>query len=192
MATDFAYAAFLFPVLLCIVVFLCLAVGKPATFAETTFLGLGRVRLARGYLGAILGALISAAISATELGFNKVALGHISNTELRQLLPGYILYFFVLSVPFALAALTFVGLPVLATLRRFRAMTVIWASVAALLFSVALGIFTMRNPYNQWCTTHLIECGAKSVFSTMLLALPVVFGFALAAKISWRRNTQAN
>ncbi|PZQ21824.1 MAG: hypothetical protein DI562_20240 [Stenotrophomonas acidaminiphila] len=193
MATDFAFAAFLWPVLLCIGFLLVLAVFvKPAPPPGDALLGLGRVRLARGYLGAVLATLICTAVSATRLGFDKVALGHISSTELQQLLPGYILYFFVLTTPFVLGLLTIMGLPALAALRKFNAMTVAWASIVALLFSIALGALTILKPYNQWCATHLAACGVESSFSTALLALPVAIGFTLAARIPlWRNATAA-
>jgi purine-cytosine permease-like protein len=189
MATDFAYAAFLLPVLICIAVLIALAViGSPSKQNDTAFLGLGRVRLARGYLGAIFVTLICSAIGSTQLGFTKVSLGHITDAELRQLLPGYIFYFFVLTVPFVLAALTVVGLPALAILRKLRALTIIWASAGALLFSAVVGARTMLSPYNRWCTTHLLECGAQSMFSCALLAVPVTLGFFLAARIPLRRT----
>ena len=192
MPTDFAYAAFFIPVLLCIG-FLAITAfaGKPAVDQEKLFLGLGRVRLARGYLGATLAAFICTAISATQLGFNKVSLGHITNAELRHLLPGYALYFFILAMPFVLFALTVIGLPVLAALRKFKALTIAWAIAAALLFSATLGVWTMLSPYNQWCKTHLLQCGTQSVLSTALFAIPVVVGFMLAARIPLWRATNA-
>jgi hypothetical protein len=147
--------------------------------------------LARGYLGALLATFIFAVASATDLGFGKVELGHITQDELRGLLPGYILYFFVLTTPFVLAALTVIGLPVLAALRRIKAMTVFWTVGGAILFSLAIGLWTLMSPYNQWCATHLAMCGAKSALGAAYLAVPVVVAFALAAKIPFRRIRDA-
>jgi hypothetical protein len=193
MPTDFAYAAFLLPVLGCIGLLLVLAVsGRPVQPGARALIGLGRVRLARGYLGALLATLACTAISATELGFDKVSLGHITHAELRRLLPGYILYFFVLATPFVLATLTIIGLPALAVLRRFNVMSIASACGLAVAFSIAIGALVMLNPYNQWCSTHLAECGGKSALSTALLALPVVIGFALAARIPLRHDTHTS
>ena len=192
MATDFAFAAFLIPVLLGIGALFFLAFfGKPPVNSQTSFLGLGRVRLARGYLGATLATLICTAISATQLAFNKVALRHITNEELGQLLPGYILYFFILAMPFVLFGLTIVGLPALAALRKMKAMTVLWVAAAAVLFSAAMGVWTMLSPHNQWCSTHLLRCGSDSALFSVLFTVPVVVGFALAARVPFRISANA-
>ena len=192
MATDFAFAAFLIPVLLGIGALVFLAFfRKPPVNSESAFLGLGRVRLARGYLGATSATFICSAISATQLGFNKVALSHITNEELRHLLPGYLLYFFILAMPFVLFGLTIIGLPAVAMLRKMKAMTVLWLVAVAVLFSAAMGILTMLIPHNQWCASHLLRCGADSAFFSVLFTVPVVLGFALAARIPFRSSASA-
>jgi hypothetical protein len=101
------------------------------------------------------------------------------------------LYFFVLAVPFVLVALTVIGLPALAVLRKLNAMTTVWIACVALAFSLVIGTWTLLSPYNLWCSSHLIKCGAESVLSTALFAIPVAIGFALSAKIPFRRHADA-
>nr|WP_298129704.1 hypothetical protein [uncultured Pseudoxanthomonas sp.] len=191
MPTDFAYAAFFWPLLLCIGLLVAFAfVGKPAPSPSNAFLGLGPARLARAYLGALLATLVCTTISAIELGFDKLSLGHITRSELPQLLPGYALYFFVLTAPLVMLALTVIGLPALVVLRRFNAMTVAWTSVVAVLFSAAIGVLVMLKPYNPWCGAHMAACGAKSMLFSLLLALPVTLGFTLAAGMPLLRSAK--
>ena len=188
MATDYFVAMLFFPMLICVGILIALSlIGKPASTKEKAFLGLGRVRIARGFLGALFATLVYAVIAAAKIGLDKVSRSEITNAELVQLYPGYTLYILILTAPFVIAALIVIGFPFLAVLRKFELMTLPWIALIAVVLSIANGVFAIARPYNLWCTSHLAYCGASSAFTAILIALPAALGFALAAKIPLTR-----
>ena len=190
MATDFAVAYFFLPVLIGIgvLVFLAVAGGKRPP-SSALFLGLGRKRLAFGYLGALITLLIYCAIDSYSLGRTKVSLGHVSAAEAHQLLLGWTLYLFILTTPFVVFFLTVVGLPALAGLRRIGFVSLAGCVAVSQLVAVILSIWPAVAPYNQWCATHRWQCVGGSFSSAAILGATIAIGFALAARLPLVRRS---
>lgn len=190
MATDFAVAYFWLPVLIGIVVLLAIAfIGRKRPSTNTSFLGLGRSRIARGYLGAMAVLFIYSAIDSVILGRTKVALGHVTAAEAHRLTPGWTLYLFILMVPFVVFFLSVVGLPALALLRRLRFASVAGALIASQVFAALLALWPAVSPYNLWCETHRLECISGAFVSASILSAAISLGFALTAKLPWWRGS---
>ena len=83
MATDFAYAVMLIPVLLGIAALFATALLGSKLPIGTGFVGLGRRRIALGYLGALSATLVYCFINAVQLMLWKSGEGHISASEAK-------------------------------------------------------------------------------------------------------------
>ncbi|WP_449302066.1 hypothetical protein [Pseudoxanthomonas mexicana] len=190
MATDFAVAYFWLPVLIGIIVLLGIAfIGRNRRSTSTSLLGLGRSRIARGYLGALVVLFIYSAIDSVLLGRTKVALGHVTAAEAHRLTPGWTLYLFILMAPFVVFLLSIVGLPALALLRRLRFMSVSGALIASQLVAALFALWPAVSPINLWCETHRLECISDVFVSASTLSAAVTLGFAVAAKLPWLRGS---
>jgi hypothetical protein len=192
MATDFAVSLFVLPVLVGLIAVVLLAVRlKPAGAEAAAFLGLGARRIAFGFLGAMCALLAYAVADSIALGFNKVELGHVTAEQMPAMVPGWSFYLFILLAPFVATALSLAGLPLFALLRRFRLASVLGVLVLAAVYSGLNGFVTYIGPYNNWCSSHLTECAAKSTVESMFLASAVALGFAVGARLPVLRSSGA-
>jgi hypothetical protein len=192
MATDFAYAAFFFPVLIGILVLLVLAFVSPKSQQSAgVFLGIGRRRIAFGYLGALVATLAYSAFDSVRTGYWKVDQGHITASEMPSMVPGWTLYIFVLMAPFVVLVLTAIGLPVLSLLRRFGIASVAGVVLVAVAYSAAWAAWVYFRPYNLWCESHALQCSSGMFISTFTASLVVALGFGLAARLPWLRSPRA-
>ena len=190
MATDFAVMMFQLPVLLGVLVLAAVAIlGRRRESGAASFLGIGRSRLALGYLAAIAATLVYSAIQSWQLGQEKVALGHVTAGEANARWVSSSLYFFVLATPFVVAGLTVLGLPALAALRRLEFASLASLAILAFVFCAAMGGWVLVAPYNLWCSSHASACALGSFSASAALSIPVVFAFALGARLPWLRST---
>lgn len=190
MATDFLYAAFKMPLLACIGLLIVVSVaGRNTEGTKGALVGIGLVRMARGYLGALAMTLACSFVSAVSIGLEKVSLEHISQQELYSLLPHYTFHLFVLLSFLVLIALTLVGLPTLMVLNRIGAMRALPIGAVALLTSLCFGAWAFLDPYNNWCQAHLARCVTRSALSAAQFTFPVAVGFVAAARIPFARSS---
>lgn len=186
MATDFAVAMFQLPLLLGLLLLAAIAiVGRKNPVGPGSFLGVGRSRLAVGYLAALAAVLVYAGFSAAELVQEKVALGHYSASEGKDRWAGSAFYLFVLITPIAVAALTGLGLPAIALLRRVRLASVLGAALSALAFALGTRVWFLIWPYNPWCAANPLPCSGQSVVSMAVLSVPVGVAFAAGCRLPW-------
>jgi hypothetical protein len=188
MPTDFAYALMLIPVLAGIAALIVVAIFSPKVPVGVGFVGLGRRRIALGYLGALAATLAYSFINAVQLMLWKADQGHISASEAQGRFFSTTLYLFVLYAPFVIGFLSIIGLPFLQVMRRLRVATVAGAVSLAIVLVAAITCFTLAFPYNLWCGSHAWQCGKETFESAFAFAIPVALAFAIAAGLPWLRN----
>jgi hypothetical protein len=186
MATDFAYALFLLPVLVGLAAFAIVAI-KAKNASNTGFLGLGARRIARGFLGALGALLIYAILEAVLGGFAKIERGHITAEEMPALVPGWSIHLFAIIAPFVVFATT-LGLLLLRVFVRARLISLMGALIIAFAYALARAYFIYTEPSNAWCASHLVECASKAFLENLLIAATVAIGFALASGLPVGRS----
>jgi hypothetical protein len=130
------------PFLGCLILLVVLAVrGQGGLNTEGRVLGLGRKRIAAGYLGAMLVALIA----AMWMMRGQLKWGLDSGNYPREAASAYavelLLFYFISCGLMILFSLTFLALPALAVLRRLRVASIAGVVVAATLFGSILGLW---------------------------------------------------
>ena len=188
MATDFAYAAMLIPVLLGIVTLLAVAFFGSKVPIGTGFVGLGRRRIACGFLGALVATLAYSLVESVQLLFWKIGQGHIPASDFQSRLPGTVLYLFVITAPFVVIALSLVGIPILSALRRLRMASVAGVTGCTVINALAWAAVVIAAPYNIWCDTHPWGCGGETFLDLLEISLPVAFAFGVFARLPWLRS----
>lgn len=155
------------PFLLCLVILIALALQREDdrdTTART--LGLGRKRIAAGYLGALFVAVFVAAwLMQGQLRF-RLENGNYPRTELWAYAFELQLFYFILCGWSALFVLTLLGLPGLALLRRPGAAPVAGFVAGAILAGVLLALWWDRP-----------------VLQSAFISACVALGFAFGAKL---------
>ena len=136
--------------------------------SEASTLGLGRGRIALGYLGALAASIPAAIWMAADDAQSQVRNDYISAEQAAQYWPGWILNFYCLLTPFAMVLITVIGLPLLGLLRKVRL-----ASVAGALGGACILAFAVY----YWED-------AISALNIGIFAL-VTAGFVLAARLPW-------
>ncbi len=186
MGSEFAPVLFGPVLVLCAIFLVYLAVsGRHRPVDVKSTLGLGRSRLARGYLAVIVVCLAYAYWDTVALIEFKVARGDVSQAEASQNLWGWFVYGFTLSAPFNLLFLTALGLPTLSLLRRIGFMSVAGVGVASQVIALILVILLMLLFENDWCRANTVQCMARDYGETGVLALLMALAFSLAAKLPW-------
>ncbi|MGY3265553.1 hypothetical protein [Lysobacter sp. HA35] len=189
MATDFVVVIFQLPILLAVLVLAATAFfGRKRGVGPSSFLGIGRTRLALGYLAAAGVTLAYAGVDSWQLAQEKVALGHVTASEATARWAGWSLYLFVVATPFVVVGLTVFGLPALAALRRIGFASLAGLVASALAFSAAVAGWALLAPYNVWCSSHASACALESFDASLALGVPVAVAFALGARLPWLRS----
>lgn len=186
MGSEFAPVLFGPILVLCVIFLAYLAISgmrRPVDGKST--LGLGRSRLAYGYLAVIAVCLAYAYWDTVELSEFKVARGDVSQAEASQNFWGWFVYGFTLSAPFNLLFLTALGLPSLFLLRRIGFMSVVGVSIASQVIAFILTILLMLFFENDWCRAHAVQCMARDYREPGMLALLMALAFSLAARLPW-------
>ncbi|MEO0437140.1 MAG: hypothetical protein AAF098_09550 [Pseudomonadota bacterium] len=192
MATDFAVAYFFYPVLICVALLSIFAWKLKPTEPGLGFAGVGGKRIMRGYLGVVLATLVYSYFLTVMTGFSKVELGHIEQEELVAWVPPWGIYMFVLLTPFVLFFLTAVGLPLLALLSRYRLTSIAGSIGIAMVLPFVYALYTLVNPYNNWCASRLNTCVSQAFFSCAWPAILMAACFAIFAGLPKWRSEAAN
>jgi hypothetical protein len=147
-------------------------------------LGLGRSRIALGYLGAIAGLIVFSYIDTAELSRIKVARGDVTTVEAAHFFLGWCLNIFCITTPFIILLISALGLPLLSGLRRIRLASLVGAMA---LGQIVAGLFTwlFLSPYTEWCRSHELLCFQSANKSNAILAGLLTAGFALGARLPW-------
>lgn len=159
--------------------------GRHRPVGVKSTLGLGRRRLARGYLAVIAACLAYAYWDTIQLSQMKVTRGDVSQAEASKYFWGWFVYGFTLSAPFNLFFLTALGLPALSLLRRFGFMSVVGACIASQVIALMLVSLLILLFENDWCRAHAAQCIARDYGAIGVLALLMALAFSLASRLPW-------
>ncbi len=186
MGTEIA-VPILGPIILIGVVFLAyMAVsGRNQPISETSALGLGRSRLAFGYLGVLVAALLYSYWDTVELSKYKIAEGHVTPAEADEYFWGWFLNLFCLATPFIYFFLTVVGLPLLKVLRRLGLLSVLGAFLASQALAIVIAGYAVISPYGDWCSANRLSCGIDEYWEAAPLLGVVAVAFALTSRLPW-------
>ena len=152
--------------------------GQKASVKKVPTLGLGRKRIALGYIGAIAALAVYSYIDTTEISHTKVARGDVTATEAAQFFFSWFLNVFCLSTPVMILLMSALGLPLLSVLRRIRFASLIGVMI---LGQMVAAFFTrlFLSPYTKWCRAHELGCFQTANKSNATLAIMLTAGFAL-------------
>lgn len=162
--------------------------GRKPVSSESALLGLGRRRLAMGYLGALAVLAAYNYIDTVDLSHTKVTRGDVTVAEAARYFWGWYIYGFCLITPFAIFFVTVLGLPLLALLRRLRFASVFGAVAVSQLVSLCLSLCVVLFFENQWCDSHRWKCFYSDFTPTAALACALTFAFVIAARLPWWRS----
>jgi hypothetical protein len=172
MGSEIAGPVFAPIVLIVVIILTTVAIrGRRRLVSEASTLGLGRSRIALGYLGSLLASIPVALWMARDDAQSHVANHLMSADEAARFQPGWALTFYFLVTPFVLFLTTVVGLPVLALLRKLRLASVVGALGASLIVSVGLSFWI----------------DSTSVADVVILET-ITAGFVLGARLPWIRS----
>jgi hypothetical protein len=188
MGSEIAIPLFGPLIIIGMVALLVVALARPrSTPAESATLGLGKRRLAMGYLGALVVLAVYNYIDTVDLSHTKVTRGDVTAADAARYFWGWYVFGLCLMTPFAIFFITVLGLPLLALLRRLRFASVLGALAASQLVALCLSLCVTFLD-NQWCHAHLWECSRSNFTSTAILAGALTLGFVLAARLPWCRS----
>lgn len=177
---------------LCAVVLVFLAFsGRRRLVTRKSTLGLGRSRLALGYLAVFMVCLAYAYWDTINLSNMKVARGDVTQLQADQYFWGWYIYGFSLATPFYFFFLTAVGLPALAILRRLGLMSVVGTCICSQIVAFVLALLASLFFANDWCSSHAVRCVASNYTDLALLALAIALAFAVATRLPllrWREH----
>src|SRR5579862_4635225 len=119
MGSEIAVPLFGPLIIIGVAVLLYLAVfGRRSAPPEIGLLGLGRRRIAAGYLGVLLVLVIYNYLDTLDLSHGKVASGEVTPKVAAQYFWGWYFFGICLTTPFVVFFVTVIGLPLLVLLRR--------------------------------------------------------------------------
>jgi hypothetical protein len=185
MGTEVAVPLFGPLIVIGVLVLLYVAIrGHKSSVDESPTLGLGRSRIALGYLGAIVGLVAYSCVDTVEISRIKVARGDVTDMEAAHFFFGWFLNIFCLSTPFMILLMSALGLPLLSALRRIRFASLIGALLTS---QIVAAFFTwlFLSPYTEWCRLHELLCFQSANKSNAILAGMLTLGFALGARLPW-------
>jgi hypothetical protein len=185
MGTEIAVPLFGPLIVIGVIILLYVAIRwRKVPINKSPMFGLGRSRIALGYLGAIAGLVAYSYIDTTEISRIKVARGDVTATEAAHFFFGWFLNIFCLSTPFMILLMSALGLPLLSALRRIRFASLVGAMM---LGQIVAAFFTwlFLSPYTEWCHSHELLCFQSANKSNAILASMLTAGFALGARLPW-------
>jgi hypothetical protein len=162
--------------------------GRRRSVTSRSTVGLGRGRLALGYLAVLLVCLAYAYWDTIDLSNWKVARGHVTQLEANQYFWNWYINGFSLAALFCLFVLTALGLPTLAVLRRLRLTSVVGVCIGSQIIAFLLALFPLLFP---WCSVHATQCVANYYTELALWAFAMALAFAVAARLPlfrWREH----
>jgi hypothetical protein len=132
MGTEIAVPVFGPLILIGAAILIYLAIsGRRRPISESSTLGMGRSRLALGYLGVLAAAFAYSYWDTVDLSRYKVAEGHVTQAEADQYFWGWLLNLLCLVTPFIYLFLTALGLPLLKILRRIGFVSILGTLLAS-------------------------------------------------------------
>jgi hypothetical protein len=155
---------------LSILVYLAVSGGRKIVTASS-MLGLGRSRLALGYLGSLVALAGWCYLQTIDLSHTKVARGDVSQAEAARDFFDWFLTLLCIETPVTMFVITVIVLPLLAVLRRIG-------------FASVIGLVSISQMVAFCCS----RIDSSSFASDALLAGALTGGFALAARLSWWRS----
>ena len=173
-----------------ILIFLAIS-GRHRVVTSNSTLGLGRTRLALGYLAVFVVCLAYSFWDTINLSNMKVARGDVTELEADQYFWSWYIYGFSLTTPFYFFFLTALGLPGLAILRRFKLMSVAGTCIGSQIVAFLLSLLGFLFFANYWCRSDTLRCVLSNYASTAPLALFTGLAFAVAARLplfKWREH----
>jgi hypothetical protein len=185
MGTEIAVPLFGPLIVIGVIILLYVAIRwRESPVNKSPMFGVGRSRIALGYLGAIAGLVAYSYIDTTEISRIKVARGDVTATEAAHFFFGWFLNIFCLSTPFMILLMSALGLPLLSALRRIRFASLVGAMM---LGQIVAAFFTwlFLSPYTEWCHSHELLCFQSANKSNAILASMLTAGFALGARLPW-------
>jgi hypothetical protein len=186
MGSEIAIPVFGPLIIIGVVALLFLAIAGPRS-ADSATLGLGRRRLAMGFLGTLVVLAVYNYIETVDLSRTKVTRGDVTGAEAAQDFWGWYVFSLCLTTPFLVFFITVLGLPLLALLRRLGFASVLGAIAASQLAALFLSLCVTFLD-NQWCHAHLWKCLLSNFTSTAILVNALTLGFVLAARLPWWRS----
>jgi len=162
--------------------------GRRPASSESALLGLGRRRLAMGYLGALAVLAAYNYIDTVDLSHTKVTRGDVTAAEAASYFWSWYIYGLCLMTPFAIFFVTVLGLPLLALLRRLRFASVCGAVAVSQVVALCLSLCVVLFLENQWCDSHWWKCFYSDFTPTAALACALAFAFVTAARLPWWRS----
>jgi|GEM_PF-1610270 len=102
------------------------------------------------------------------------------------------LYLNMLQTPFVVSGLLLAYLPLLYLLSRLRLASLSTSIVLVFLSAIAIPSWFMAFTSSAMCTPFSFLCMSEHAGIALLAAAPPVVGFALAARLPWKRNPELN
>jgi hypothetical protein len=183
MGNEGLLAIFIFPVSLGILALLYLALfSEQQTKARSGTLGLGRRRIAAGFLGAIFAVLVLTTIAEFSDAYSRGMPQNAFNWSFSS---------FIIATPFVITAIIILGFPLYSWLRRFRLESLFGCFLVALFLSITFAALFLFFPHNLWCESNPIQCVARRFSSVFVLAASCAVGFGIFARLPlFRTNNQ--
>ncbi len=194
MGTEIAPVLFGPILIFCAFVLVYLAIsGRHRVVTSKSTLGLGRSRLAFGYLAVLMLCVVYAYVDTIYLSEMKVARGDVTQLQADQYFWGWYIYGFSLATPFYLFYLTAFGLPALAVLRRFRFMSIVGVSIGSQVIASLLALLALLLSVSadRWCELNVVRCVASYYADSAPLALVMALAFAVGARLpflTWKEH----
>ena len=184
MATDLLFSGMAIPI---VIVLIGLIGSTLVAVVKHQFPSIGwefsAKRVLFGYTGAALALLVVSYIEATQMGYQKVVLGHIETSELGGWILFWGFYVFVMWSTFAFFVLTVLGLPLIAALSRVRLASVLGVAALCCALAGVVALIAARFPVNNWCEANLLHCVWDTTTKFLIVAIAVGLGFAAFARM---------
>jgi hypothetical protein len=172
MGSEIALPVFGPIVLLVAIAMIIVAIrGRGRLVSGASTLGLGRSRIALGYLGVLVASIPVAMWMARDDARFQVANHYISPEAAVRYQPGWSLTFYFILTPIAIFLVTVLGLPLLALLRKVRLASAAGVLGVSLILSVVL---------SYWMDS--------ASTSNVAIWETISAGFVLAARLPWIRS----
>lgn len=142
--------------------------GRRRQISERSFLGLGRTRIASGYLGSLVAVVPVAFLMARDDACFQVANHYITAEAAARYQPKWTLEFYFMTATFTIVLITIIGLPTLALLRKIKMASAVGITGACLVIVTILSFW-------------LNSISAQDIG----VIAAVTACFALAARLPW-------
>ena len=154
----------------------------PGPSSTSGFIGLGRKRIALGALGAISGVLLLCLYHAALFNFEGGSATQLLEAQFWTQYFASLVYLFVFSVPFVVAYVAIIGIPLIAFLQRLRKFSIVTFVMVGLLFSMGIGLWLAFSGAGSWCAQNRLNCFVEGAMGAGIPIVVIHFGFALFSR----------